>query len=159
MHKDLKFLKSYLATKWLTKSDADNYFSSIGLILYSDEEARWPYTPHDFEIFAWTWGESVHFSICKKTEKINITIPCGITKNLIIADNFMEFIQIWSKYWFFYIEQIWYDMKSFFDIYNWKIKSDIFKEELLLLLEIRNLFNINTHMHNIEKYIYKLNWL
>ncbi len=163
---EIELIYTYLTTKWLGFCEVECYFGDIGFKLETKNAMREEYTPDSVDIFASTWWESVHFGINRKTRQVNITVPWWNINNVIIANSFEDFIQIWSKYGFFPLEQIAYDLNDILYYYHWyeanfdgnKVNLEIFPHEKKLLQELRQVYNYDIKkVDDIKQYLYRIN--
>ena len=126
--------------------DSENaYFDPIGLILLKDPVC-WGYwcTPINTISFATTGGDGVHFGfLCEKntpTENspIVMTLPSADTSNIIIGENFKEFLSFGCRLGYFELEQIEYQPEvyiPFLDTNNYPEEMPAEEVEMLKVIE------------------------
>lgn len=91
-------------------------------LIFSDELKRYEYdsTPLNALTFAITWWDGVHFSFievngeCSEKSPIVMTVPMGLLgqENMIIWENLYDFLALWIKFWYFWLEQLHYNLQS-----------------------------------------------
>ena len=102
-------------------------FEPIGLIL-EDEPARMDYfcTPVNSVTFGSTGGDGVHFGFLRSRsntrEPIVMTVPMSDVQNIVLAENFHEFLQLGYHTGFFSLEQLAYNWDEPFAFMSMKTK-------------------------------------
>ncbi len=126
------------------------YFDPIGLILLK-EPVNWEYwcTPTNSVTFATTGGDGVHFGfLCndgQPTDKtpIVMTLPCADTPNIIVGENFKEFLALGCRTGYFDLEQIEYQPEShipYLDSHTYS--EEAMSNEIEMLNAIENEFSL-----------------
>lgn len=126
------------------------YFDPVGLILFKDiKNMGYWCTPENTVTFAMTGGDGVHFGFLFGPERsaddspIVMTLPCADTSNIIIAENFLEFLSLGCRRGYFELEQIEYrpeEHLAFLD--DHKYSSEMEENEIALLKQIESAFSL-----------------
>lgn len=148
----------YFSEEWLDLKEISMYFESIGLMLTGKGYWKIDSKPHHLETFATTWGDFVSFAIDRNTWKIYVVVPWWNVVNIVIANSFQDFIEIWSKNWFFNLEQISYDLQHFVNYYNWfsydfdwNRQDNEIEEQLIFLIKVLQKIKISMNRLKITK--------
>jgi len=139
----------------LTKEDRESfkesenlYFDCIGLNLFKAiQNFEYWCTPTNSITFASTGGDGVHFGLLCEDGKIDdncpivMTMPSAYTPNMIVGENFLEFLSLGCRCGFFTLEQIEYDPKEQIALLDSKkYPQEIEAKEMELLKSIENEF-------------------
>ena len=131
--------------------DSENqYFDPVGLNLLKDPIC-WEYwcTPTNTISFATTGGDGVHFGFLSDTDTptdnspIVMTLPSADTSNIIIGENFKEFLSFGCRLGYFELEQIEYQPEiyiPFLDTHSYP--EDMTKNEIDMLKTIEKEFEL-----------------
>ena len=133
--------------------DSENlHFDSVGLILFRDiENMGYWCTPENSVTFATTGGDSVHFGFLTKNGEasenspIVMTLPCAETSNIIVGENFKEFLGLGCRSGYVELEQIEYQPEEqipFLDSHKYSLEMS--PNEIKLLKSIESEFNLVT---------------
>ena len=119
MISNLERLWGMSGTNRSSHKEGENYFfDPVGLILLTELKCHdyWC-TPTNTVAFAHTGGDGVHYSFLCNSEMpsdnqpIVMTLPCADNCNIIVAENFIEFLSLGCRSGYFSIEQIEYRPK------------------------------------------------
>ena len=121
------------------------YFDPIGLILFK-EIMNFGYwcTPVNTQTFATTGGDGVHFGFLCVSGKPNenspivMTLPCADTSNIIVGENFQDFLSLGCRGGYFELEQIEYQPEiqiPFLDSHSYSSDMEPFEIEILKQIE------------------------
>lgn len=131
--------------------DSKNFhFDPVGLILFRDiENMGYWCTPENSVTFATTGGDGVHFGFLTDNGEVNenspivMTLPCADTSNIIVGENFEEFLSLGCRGGFFELEQIEYQPNEhipFLDSQQYSAEME--PNEIQLLKSIENEFRL-----------------
>ena len=124
--------------------------SAVGLILLPDE-GRWEYasTPENADTFATTGGDGVHFSFLRLPDRepndwpVVMTVPMGISYNLIVGASCLEFLSLGCRYGYFALEQLDYRRdETIAELQSGAPADPDSHREQYLLTAIRDRFNV-----------------
>ncbi len=143
--------------------DSENYFfDPIGLILLKKLEC-WGYwcTPTNTISFATTGGDGVHFGfLCANDGKpsddspIVMTLPSADTSNIIVGENFKEFLNLACRIGFFELEQIEYQPEIYLPLLDsHKYIEDISQEEKSMLENLEKTFKLKPWLNHGSRLI------
>lgn len=148
-------MNEYLENLWLLSgskrsnfSEPENmYFDPIGLVLFKDlKNMGYWCTPVNTTTFATTHGDGVHFGFLNSPEGISekspivMTLPCADTSNVIVGENFLDFLSLGIRAGYFELEQIEYQPREhikFLDSQQYQEDIEEVEMELLNLIESR----------------------
>ena len=130
--------------------EENDFFDPIGLILLGKFEC-WEYwcTPTNTKTFATTGGDGVHFGIFSLPGKeidqspVVMTLPCADESNIVVAEDFKEFLSLGCRGGFFTLEQIEYQGDrhiSFLEKHEYDPEAT--KDEIELLKMIESAFEL-----------------
>jgi len=131
--------------------DSENFhFDPVGLILFRDiENMGYWCTPENSVTFATTGGDGVHFGFITTDGQVNenspivMTLPCADTSNIIVGENFQEFLSLGCRNGYFELEQIEYQPQNQIPALDSHLySSDMEQNEVELLKSIENEFNL-----------------
>lgn len=126
------------------------FFDDVGLILLTEiKHLGYWCTPTNTVTFAITGGDGVHYGLLCDSNTIDdnqpvvMTLPCADNCNIIIAENFIEFLSLGSRSGYFDLEQIEYCSEEHIA----KLDSTTYSEEaseseVLLLKKIESEFSL-----------------
>lgn len=132
-------------------SESENmYFDPVGLVLFKDiKNMGYWCTPENTVTFAMTGGDGVHFGFLCGLEgsavesPIVMTLPCADTSNIIIAENFLEFLSLGCRRGYCELEQIEYCPEEHLAFLGaQKYSSEMEENEIALLKKIESAFSL-----------------
>lgn len=99
--------------------DWNTTFDPVGLIL-SAPPHNWDYwcTPINSITFANTGGDGVHYGFLAldgevtDSSPIVMTVPCCDTPNMVVGENFLDFLALGCRYGYFGLEQLVHDKRN-----------------------------------------------
>jgi hypothetical protein len=126
------------------------YFDPVGLILFKEiKNMGYWCTPENTVTFAMTGGDGVHFGfLCgpegsQDESPIVMTMPCADTSNIIIAENFLEFLSLGCRRGYFDLERIEYRPEEHLAVLDaQEYPSEIEENEMALLKKIESAFSL-----------------
>jgi hypothetical protein len=151
MIRNIEKLWSLSGTDRSSFTGNENYFyDSIGLILLTEikHHGYWC-TPSNSITFAETGGDGVHYSLLVESDKVDenspviMTLPCAENCNIIVAENFLEFLSLGCRAGYFDIEQIEYERDFHLaQLDSNKYSEEADEEQILLLKRIEDEFSL-----------------
>ncbi len=151
MNKHLDKLWSLSGIERSSFPESENmYFDPVGLNLFKNvEKMGYWCTPENTVTFASTGGDGVHFGFLvgpdgiTENSPIVMTLPCADTSNIIVGENFLDFLSLGCRGGYFELEQIEYSPEehiAFLD--SQQYSNEMESNEIALLQSIENEFSL-----------------